>query len=248
MAVLGLAVWRIQQPKTTLPQPKATGEAGFCVDPNTTFHLGCGGNNTCVRKRGAGANLNGCVSVGQSCSSAGGGVCLPPSQTHLACGPNGTCVRRVGAGSNLDGCTTAGASCGGQTCSGATPDLCGTTCTNKQTDNNNCGICGNACTAGQTCTNGACGTTNQCPTGQTACSGVCKNLQTDAANCGACGTACTSTQTCSSGVCTATGSNEVNSCWGNGGTNGKCYDCNGDGEVNILDFSCFRSKYLQNVQ
>lgn len=45
--------------------------------------------------------------------------------------------------------------------------------------------------------------------------------------------------------------NEPNACWGNGGvgtTAGRCYDCNGDGEVNILDFSCFRAKYQQNVQ
>lgn len=50
---------------------------------------------------------------------------------------------------------------------------------------------------------------------------------------------------------TTTGSNEANVCWGNGGagTNaGRCYDCNGDGTVNILDFSCFRLNWLKPVQ
>ncbi|MCL4390190.1 MAG: hypothetical protein M1484_02070 [Patescibacteria group bacterium] len=168
--------------------------------------------------------------------------------------------------------TGAGISCStGQT-------LCGSTCMNLQTDNNNCGSCGNACTSNQTCTNGSCQitttvthlecgnnatcvavagvgnnlngcttagqsctTTQSCSSGQTLCGSSCVNLQTDTNNCGSCSNVCSSSQTCVSGSCT--NSSQVSSCWGGGGTNGKCYDCNGDGVVNILDFSCFRAKY-----
>jgi expansin (peptidoglycan-binding protein) len=34
--------------------------------------------------------------------------------------------------------------------------MCGTTCSNPQTDANNCGMCGNACAPGGTCTAGKC--------------------------------------------------------------------------------------------
>lgn len=44
---------------------------------------------------------------------------------------------------------------------------------------------------------------------------------------------------------TTAGSSEANTCWGNGGANGKCYDCNGDGVINVLDFSCFRANYTK---
>lgn len=40
---------------------------------------------------------------------------------------------------------------------------------------------------------------------------------------------------------------QVDACWGNAGSDGKCYDCNGDGEINILDFSCFAKHWLNNV-
>lgn len=56
---------------------------------------------------------------------------------------------------------------------------------------------------------------------------------------------CSAGQTCDNGTCKAKG--EVEACWGNGGSNGRCYDCNGDGEVNILDFSCFRNRWLENI-
>ncbi|MBI4099710.1 hypothetical protein HY440_01760 [Candidatus Microgenomates bacterium] len=56
---------------------------------------------------------------------------------------------------------------------------------------------------------------------------------------------CSSDQTCAGGTCSTTG--EVGSCWGNEGSNGRCYDCNGDGAINILDFSCFAKTWLQNL-
>lgn len=40
---------------------------------------------------------------------------------------------------------------------------------------------------------------------------------------------------------------EAEACWGNQGSDGRCYDCNGDSEINILDFSCFSSNWLKDV-
>lgn len=40
----------------------------------------------------------------------------------------------------------------------------------------------------------------------------------------------------------------VSKCWGNpDGVGGRCYDCNGDATINILDFSCFRKNWMQTV-
>ncbi len=36
-------------------------------------------------------------------------------------------------------------------------------------------------------------------------------------------------------------------CQGNAGSSATCFDCNGDGVINILDFSCFAKFYNQNV-
>lgn len=56
--------------------------------------------------------------------------------------------------------------------------------------------------------------------------------------------------------CTAVGSTcaktsaatAVSKCWGNpDGVGGRCYDCNGDATINILDFSCFRKNWMQTV-
>lgn len=40
---------------------------------------------------------------------------------------------------------------------------------------------------------------------------------------------------------------EAVSCWGNLGVNGRCYDCDGNGVINVLDFSCFRKRYGETV-
>jgi hypothetical protein len=69
--------------------------------------------------------------------------CVPKTcaQQGLACGPTVD-----GCGKPLD--------CGA--CQGATPNCCIGTCTNLQTDNNNCGSCGQKCQPGFTCANGQC--------------------------------------------------------------------------------------------
>lgn len=53
--------------------------------------------------------------------------------------------------------------------------------------------------------------------------------------------------------CTTLGSScsgtttEVDSCWGNEGKKLSCMDCNGDGVVNILDFTCFQKRYGEKI-
>lgn len=57
---------------------------------------------------------------------------------------------------------------------------------------------------------------------------------------------CPSGQVCQSGSCVAPA--EASRCWGNtDGVGGKCYDCNGDHVINILDFSCFANRWQQNI-
>jgi alpha-tubulin suppressor-like RCC1 family protein len=54
-------------------------------------------------------------------------------------------------------------------CSAATPTLCGTSCADLQTSEENCGYCGNPCPIGGTCLNGSC----VCPSGMHDCQGMC---------------------------------------------------------------------------
>ncbi len=79
-----------------------------------------------------------------------------------------------------------------RSCGLSFPNLCNGTCTNTQTDPNNCGQCGNACAPEQSCTAGSCA----CPAAAPVACGsgtfaICTNTQTDPNNCGSCGVACT---------------------------------------------------------
>lgn len=87
---------------------------------------------------------------------------------------------------------------------------------------------------------------SQCPTGQACFSGSCKAYHLG----------CTSSNVCSriegagsnTQGCVASGQvcgGELGSCWGNEGTNGRCIDCNGDGTINILDFSCLACNWSE---
>lgn len=89
-------------------------------------------------------------------------------------------------------------------CPSSKPDLCGSTCTNKQTDPNNCGTCGKICpgpdsgAGAATCTAGSCtmGCSGSTPDN---CNGGCVNKSTDPNNCGSCGNTCPGPTTAGSG-------------------------------------------------
>jgi hypothetical protein len=94
-------------------------------------------------------------------------------------------------------------------CSGTTPDLCGSTCTNTQNDPQHCGTCANACTTVTgggvaSCAGGQCGV--QCQTGEHQCgtTAVCAQ-DTDINNCGSMCVKCTAptggSVACSGGAC-----------------------------------------------
>jgi hypothetical protein len=114
---------------------------------------------------------------------------------------------------------------------GATPNMnCGGTCTNTNTDNNNCGACGTVCDtgAGQSCTSGKC-----CGAGETNCGGTCVNVNTSNAHCGACagttgGDVCDTTagETCQNGTCCG-GSNTAcgNQCFDLQTSEAHCGNC-----------------------
>ncbi len=43
-------------------------------------------------------------------------------------------------------------------------------------------------------------------------------------------------------------SSQVDRCWGSSdGLGGRCYDCDGNGEINILDFACFRNNWQKTI-
>ncbi|KZV82250.1 hypothetical protein EXIGLDRAFT_843909 [Exidia glandulosa HHB12029] len=84
-------------------------------------------------------------------------------------------------------------------CACASQTLCGTTCVDTSTDNNNCGECGAKCFSNEVCTQGVCA----CSPGTNECfPGICVNFQTDPNNCGSCQNACYGAKnTCKSGTC-----------------------------------------------
>jgi len=132
--------------------------------------------------------------------------------------PSGPCTGGIVVGCICSDCQTCDYSnhtCP-SSCSGSTPNCCSNSCTNTQSDSNNCGACGTVCSPGEICCSGVCKNTNTdasncgqcghaCPIGQSCCSGMCVDTQTDSNHCGACGTVCPSgeacCQICDSGQC-----------------------------------------------
>lgn len=198
-----------------------TSNCGTCGRACTTGQICSAGacTNTCS---GTTPDLCGTACTNKQTDNSNCGTCGNACTTGQVC-TNGTCTNQCATGQNV--------------CSGV--------CKNLQTDSSNCGTCGNACATGKVCSSGVC-TTNCTGTTPDYCGTSCTNKQTDSVNCGSCGVVCPAGQTCSAGVCGG-GSSEINSCWGNSGVNGRCYDCNGDGTVNALDFACFRARFAETI-
>ncbi len=203
--------------------------------------------------------------TGLTCSA--GQCVVPPSDcepgyAHCSTKPLDGCEASLGQSSSCGSCTT---TCSGATslcqlnagtgtygcvssCSGNTPTLCGNSCTDTNTDPNNCKTCNTVCPAVTgggvpTCAGGVCGVT--CNSGEHQCgtTTMCA-LDTDPNNCGpsctkcappgggtvsctnnACVPACPSTQTVIGGTCTCP-SNTPTFC--GSGSSGTCVDTTSD--------------------
>jgi len=155
----------------------------------------------------------------QVCSN---GQCVCADPATIDC--NGACVNTNSNSANCGVC--------GNMCSGTTPfcqsgqcasscaaptELCGSSCINPvtyQNDSSNCGACGVSCAAsgqGPVCTAGLCG----CPAGYAFCGGTCVNTATDLNNCGACGVVCGAGQTCTASGCVGGGMGGATGAGGN---------------------------------
>ncbi|MBL8679580.1 MAG: hypothetical protein JNK05_10460 [Myxococcales bacterium] len=83
--------------------------------------------------------------------------------------------------------------------------LCGGTCVDRLSDDNNCGACGNRCAAGSFCYIGLCFCS--CTPPLICCSDscsrtrTCADTQTDARHCGGCYRRCAAGQSCVAGAC-----------------------------------------------
>ncbi len=149
------------------------GEAGTCL-PTDPLNCGACGNDctsaphvngaatTCIQ----GTCAYSCSTGYTNCGDAGPG-CPTSLVTPQTCG---SCTTVCPAQDPLcSGPSTSGgtATCT-SSCSGTTPDLCGSVCVDNQTDQDHCGTSCAACT-NQTCVAGAC--SGSCAPGQISCMG-----------------------------------------------------------------------------
>ena len=160
-------------------------------------------------------------------------------------------------------CVTAAAStysaCGGSdngqgdgstTCSA--PNVqCGSTCSNPQTDPQNCGACGTVCTGGQVCSQGACALS--CGGGTTMCNKLCVDTKIDPANCGGCSQPCSAGEACSGGKCGSQCGAGLTACGTDAGATA-CIDtssdnsnCGGCGKVCGPNTTCVSSACQANL-
>ncbi len=162
-----------------------------------------------------------CKKVGQTCRENSEccsdfcdpftGFCACPSGT-VVCSISGQCVPACNPPFvfNPDTCKCecpTGLVCGGVNCCAPGTTCCSSTCTNLNTDVQNCGACGHTCTAPNAtsaCVNGTCRVL-ACNAGFGDCDGNpnngCETALNTRANCGGCGVTCSSDEDCVSGVC-----------------------------------------------
>jgi hypothetical protein len=200
------------------------GDAG-CVSLATDVHH-CGAcGRDCTALPGVTPSAVRCVAG--MCDVTG--ACVP-GRAHCSSNPMDGCEADVTTAMQCGAC---GAACaeptpvctmqpddGGATwrcasgCEGMTPDWCGGTCVDQQTDVANCGACGNACPGGANarpgCADGSCRL--NCNLGFGDCDGMvgngCEtNVLTSVMHCGRCGNACPAvmngTPVCLLGTCSA---------------------------------------------
>lgn len=260
--VLFLTFLRVGDLQTTLTRPNAAGNASdtACFDncfknikPGNGSYCknycatGGGGNTTCFDncfknikpgngsycknycENGGGAgtcttNAN-CTAGTHVCLS---GQCTAVAQTHLECvtvGSGSACTRISGSGN--DQCSPEGANCPVQVVGAAACQVCG--------GGNNF-----PCAAGLQCSGNA----------QTV--GVCEKAD-GSTTCNQCekdSDCLLQALACDREIkrCVPSAKAPVRGCWGNpDGIGGRCYDCNGDGTINILDFSCFAKHWLDII-
>jgi hypothetical protein len=171
---------------------------GFCVGPDCEYNFadqdcpdGCD-NGACI--------TNSCSGI--VCNKPPANFCLSSSR-RVVYNPNGTCTNGVCDYDSVEsdcvapdhgtptcasgvcgfrceaGFVKSGNSCVPLTCSGMTPDKCGNTCVNLDTDESNCGFCGSFCEG--TCNNGVCSQPwpNECmpvPPSFTTCNAYCASV------------------------------------------------------------------------
>jgi hypothetical protein len=247
--------------------------SGICentnVDPNNCGS--CGTNCLALPNTAtSGQSCNGgscaftCAPNFADCDKSPSNGCEADLRSDLAnCGSCGNVCSQANGTSTCVNDPYSGSYCQVNSCNSGYSN-CGSSCSNLQVDQNNCGACGSVCsvTAGPgtaVCAGGNCSRT--CSGGLALCGTGCFNLNSDINNCGSCGNVCphvpNSAATCRSvfggtPVCTdicfagftrcsntcSTLTNDVNNCGacGNVCAGGlQCFDINPDGSSEQID-------------
>ena len=196
--------------------PDASAEAG-CGSPDDPRNCGtCGHDCTGLANVRVGASVQcqagkcvipaaACVDGYGHCTASADDGCETSLTRAQSCG---TCTTACSGTSSL--CSSVGGKyqCA-SSCAAPTPDNCGSSCANLQTDIQNCGRCGAGCTvpnAQPKCEGGTCKVAS-CRAGYGDCNNQpgdgCETdvMGSDHDNCGSCGRKCTAAQTCVNGTC-----------------------------------------------
>ncbi len=198
-----------------------------CVDgkcrKKARSHLECV-SNACKWVKGKGDDKNGCTAVGGSCSTG----CTKDSD----CPSGQGCVDNSCKPLNQTHLDCVSNAC--KRVSGAGDNLFGCEVVAESCSREITCTTDSDCTDGKVCTvDGRCKPVSE--THFSCVNNACKRLAGGTGNrhgCTALDQSCTTVE---------------NSCWGGEGKDGSCFDCDGNGEINILDFSCFACNYQEKV-